>query len=300
MTSQAIRDFCSAVRADDALRARRADDKRTALHARRAAEQLLIETLGEGTRAKVLVDDTPHLVAVRQRRSYPSFSSAVVDRLLTLWDDDAGLREKLEATECQDVCSALEAVLLEEAGPVKTSLSLHLAPLKQTVEVPEAPSSCNELCVALVHAREDILQGRDEHNDEHRRLVNQKKTAEASLVQELASLGQGKVKKVNMLDADGTSASFYLRLKQPRAPAKKKITRKTLQGIIKATLPPESGSIDAAMRRVCDPSFGEDFLAQLRQRLVDHETVQATAEPRVALDRIRASVQRRAANIATA
>jgi len=298
MTSQAVRDFCTASRSGELLRARRRQEKRQALEARKAAEQLLIETLGEDARYRVLVDEAPYVVAVKRREVFPSFTSCVVDRLYALWDDVDSLRRRLEGVDAPDVITAVEAVILEEAGGApRCSLALQLVPLKANPdkELEELPSSCADLAAALVHAKEELGQGKEEHAEESKRLLQQKQEAEVSLIQELSALERGQVKRVNMLEADGSSASFYLRLKKPRPPPKKKITRKTLKSHIHSTLEGDLDlmNIGSAMARVCEPAFGESFLAELKTRLQDHETVEpppggAGGEPaRVALDRIR-------------
>lgn len=303
MTSQSVRDFCTASRAGEVLRARRQQEKRQALEVRKAAEQLLVETLGEGARLKVLVDDAPYVVAVKRREVFPSFTSTVVDRLYCLWDDVDTLRQRLEGADTTDILMAVETILLEAAGGApRCALALQLLPLKSNPdqELDDLPPGCVDLASALVHAKEELGQGKEEHAEETKRLLQQKQEAQVPLVQELSSLGQGQVKRVNMLEADGSSASFYLRLKKPRPPLKKKITRKTLKTHIQAGLQIDldSTNLDRAISKVCEPSFGKNFLAELKARLLDHEKTSVAPttagaggggvdDARVALDRIR-------------
>ena len=173
MTSQAVRDFCSASRDGDVIRARRRNENQQALQARRSAEQLLAECLGVGTRCQATVDDSPYVIAVKLRQIYPSFNSTIADKLQSLWDDTDTLRTRLEASDAEDVRSAVVVLLLEEArGEPRVATYLELAPLRQGVdrELTSLPAECGELATALVRAKADLDVGKAEYGDEAKRL----------------------------------------------------------------------------------------------------------------------------------
>lgn len=302
MTSQAVRDFCSASRDGDVIRARRRNENQQALQARRSAEQLLAECLGVGTRCQATVDDSPYVIAVKLRQIYPSFNSTIADKLQSLWDDTDTLRTRLEASDAEDVRSAVVVLLLEEArGEPRVATYLELAPLRQGVdrELTSLPAECGELATALVRAKADLDMGKAEYGDEAKRLQQIKTGVEGTLRQELALLEVGQVKRVDMRETDGSTQSYYLRLKRDNhKAAKRRITYKALKLQIEQLLATEVDSmqISASLETVCTPSFGASFLAGLKGRLVEREqATQATQggeeEPvtfRVALDRIRA------------
>ena len=303
MTSAAVRDFCTAAREAEIIRARRKQENQQALEARKAAEQLLVESLGAGAKCQTTVDDAPFVVSVKVREVYPSFTSSVTDKMQCLWEDAQTLRDRLEATNAEDVTAAVVALLLEEVGGTpRMTTRLELVPLRKGVdkELESLPQECGEIAVALVRAKADLGRGKSEYGDETKRLQEMKANAENALVQELSSLDQGQVKRVNMLEADGSTQSYYLRLKRPKAPPKRKITMKTLKSHIEKLLVPEVDPmrIGASLDTVCSPTFGAEFLAHLRGNLAEHEAPSGTADgetetkQRVALDRIRAPKRR--------
>lgn len=296
MASQAVRDFCTASREAEALRTRRGNEKKQALETKRAAEQLLLEGLREGETLKTNVDDTQFAVCVRNRKSFPSFSSSLVERLRVLWQDADALRRRLEAVDTDNALDAAHAVLFCEAGgEPRSRLVLTLSPLRRDADLKELPQHHTELVGVLVRSRRELASGKEEHLEDARRIELLKKEAEAALVHELAQLGPGEVKRVNMLDADGSSASFYLRLKKPRAATKRKVTAKALNAYIRQALTEHLESLGSLrpnelLAKFCDPAFGQNFLDDLKAKLRKHELQESSnSEQRVALDRIRST-----------
>lgn len=269
-----------------------------AVQARKAAEQLLLETLGSGARCQTTVDEQAFVVASKVRETYPSFTSAVTDKLQRLWEDTEALRERLEASDSDDVLGAVVALLLKEAGGVpRVATRIELTPLRKSAdkELASLPRECTEIAAALVRAKADLGKGKSEYGDETKRLQQMKVSAEEALVQELSVLEQGQVKRVNMLEADGTTQSYYLRLKRPKAATKRKISMKTLKSYIEKLLLAEVDPmrVGAALDAVCSLDFGSTFLENLKGNLLQHEAAAAddkgtSTKPRVALDRIRA------------
>ena len=290
MASQAVRDFCTATREAEALRTRRCKEKKQASEARRAAEQLLLESLREGETLKTSIDDVTFAVCVRRRRSFPSFSSSLVERVRVLWRDPGALRRQLEEAEADSALGAAEAVLFRAAGgEPRSRLALCLGPLRGEGEYQELSREHGELVGVLVRSRQELASGKEEHLEDARRIDLMKKEAESTLIRELAQLGPGEVKRVSMLDVDGASACFYLRLKSARAAAKRKITAKALNGYIRQALQERLGPLrtNELLVKFCDPAFGESFLDDLKVQLCKHEQQERAAAPRVALDRIR-------------
>jgi hypothetical protein len=231
-------------------------------------------------------------VCAKQRVCFPSFTSSIVDRFRSLWEDPTALRTHIEDVGAEDVIEAAQALLLREAGEPRSRAVLCLRALRAQEEIEELPQQHADLVGVLVRAKEELAKGKEEHCENARHIQLRKQEAEATLAQELAQLGPGQVKRVNMLESDGTTASFYLRLKKPRAAAKRKITAKALRGYIHKTLEETLGSLQSAesLAKFCDPAFGESFLSELKTLLCRHEVQhKAAPAPRVALDRIRAT-----------
>ena len=103
MSSQAVHDFCNAAREIEALQAQRKQDTQQANEARRTAEQVLIETLGENARATVMVDEEQYLIRVQRKDVYSTYGSAIVERMSSLWQDVDILRNKIECSECENI-----------------------------------------------------------------------------------------------------------------------------------------------------------------------------------------------------
>jgi hypothetical protein len=286
--SSAVRSFCSAALEGEQLQTQRREEKKQARAAKRAAEQLLIEALGESSRALVSVDEQPFLVAVRRKQTPVSVSSSVVERLSALWADAAALQERLEQAHA-DALTAMELVLLEEAGCApRVTKTLHLAPASGADAAPLS-GQLTDVAAALVRSKAELAAGSEEYREEAKRIKARRQEAEALLVQELTELGAGSVKRVNMLNADGSSEAFFLRLKAPRLPPKRRVTAKKLRSSIRERLLQlQELSLRESLARFCSPEFKESFLRELHEQLVLLETPKAEPqEPRVALDRIR-------------
>lgn len=298
MSSQAVHDFCNAVRETEALRAQRKVETRQATEARRSAEQLLIETLGVGAKAKITVDGEPYLVRVYNKDTYSTCGSSVVERMSALWQNIDTLRTRIEGSSCDDIVEACASILFHQAGITTRSRStLQVNPLKEG----KTPNNFDTLqgahadvASALIRAKAELARGREEHREELKRCSLRGQEAEANIIQELSQLELGQVKRVNMLDGDGTSTSYYLRLKKARQPPKRKITVKVLRmhikNVLNNTLNPLL--VDESMDKFCSTSFAQEFIKDLKEALQKHELQTKSTDPtapkqRVALDKLR-------------
>jgi len=229
-----------------------------------------------------------------------------VDSMSLLWEDTEDLHRRVENSGEENVVDAMRAVLLEAAGGVqKSRLCFRMSQMKKdhTSELDTLSPANGEIVCALVHAKAELDHGREEYKEELKRTVKQKEESEAALIQELAVLPEGQVKRVNMLETDGCTTSFYLRLKSVRPPPKRKISSKVLRDYIQKALAIELDPLhtNASLATVCTTVFADRFLLSLRSVLREHETntssktlkgcggEDGTAPPtsRVALDKIR-------------
>ena len=266
------------------------------MKAKKTAQQLLAEMMEEGSRHQVAIGNDEHVYVVSAKRhtSFPSFSSTVVDRMYTLWDDVVALRGRLTTVDAENVAQAMESVLLSEVGPEpKSRVAVTMTRAKKEVssELPTLPSHLVDLATALVQAKNEIANEASEHQEALKQVQQQRKVAEADLVVELAAMDQDHIKRVNIMESDGSTQSFYLRLKQPRVPPKRRITTKIMKKLINSALLPDLDPMRPmeALEHVCDPVFADRFLAALKDALKAHEDAKSPEPPahRVALDRIR-------------
>ena len=292
-TSQALRDFCTSARECEIIRARRKAEKHQAQEARKAAEQVLLETLGTGRRARFCIGAESYVLSTKERVTYCSFTSGVVDRLVHLWDDPEQLKKAVTEEEGADIVENAARVFSHAAtGAPRIRMQLEMGKLKNVVdqELEEVPAGCQELALTLMRAKSELQRGSEEHREEVKRLQSQKTAAEQLLVQELSGQTEP-MRRVNLVETDGTAQSYFLRVKAPRAPPKKKVTPKCLTANIKALLSEEIDAMRVAdsLRRLCSDSFRERFLEALRERLQAHEHsgTPVGSAPRIALDRVR-------------
>ena len=294
--SRAVTDFCRYSREEEFLRTRRKAEKQQACETRKAAEQLLVETLGDNSRYKISLGDDQYAISVKSRDIYPSFTSSVADRLEELWNDSEALRIGLLSQESGDIIQDIAAHMVSSAvGPAKKKHVLEVTCIKRTTdEMEDIPPSCADLAVSLVRAKTDLRRGSEEHKEESKRVQTMRAHAEQALVSELSSLPSGQHRRITLLESDGSAQAYYLRLKPRRAPLKKKVTVKVLKKLICEAL---ANEIDGActtksIDRVCSDSFKVNFLSNLKSALEVHELSgekKEGAEQRVALDRIRVS-----------
>lgn len=298
MSSQAVHDFCNSVRELDALRAQRKIETKQATEAKKAAEHILIETLGSGKRGKIIVDDELFLVRVSTKNVFQSYGSSVVDRITNLWKDPEKLKDEVINSDSPNVVDAFISILCKEAGVLpKQKTCLQVTPLKgklaQDEDLEELAPSSKDIASALVRAKKGMDYGRQEHLEELRQCQSRGKDVENILVQELSQLDAGQVKRVNMIESDGSSTSYYLRLKKARSIPKRKITAKMfkscLHDMLSSTLNPmmTSQSIDT----FCSEDYAQSFIKTLREKLQSHEErgqdEEAEHVQRIALDKLR-------------
>ena len=141
-----------------------------------------------------------------------------------------------------------------------------------------------------MRAKSELQRGSEEHREELKRLQGQRAAAEQLLVHELSGQ-EDPMRRVNLVETDGTAQSYFLRVKPPKAAPKKKVTRKCLTANIKELLSAEMDThrVEASLQRLCSLDFRERFLDKLRERLRAHEISGDAAgrAPRIALDRVR-------------
>lgn len=301
MTSQAVHDFCNAAREAEALRAQRKLNTRYATEAKKTAEQILIETLGAGAKAQIEVDGDVYLVRVASRELYPTCGSNIVDAMGALWDDPDILRGKIEDSRHDNIVDACTAILFDQAGITpRNKCTLQVAPLKEgknSANIEGMQGAHADVASALIRANTELTRGREEHRETLKQCHERGQEAETNIIQELSQLDSGQVKRVNMVDPDGTSTSYYLRLKKTRPPPKRKITVKTLQTHIKEVLNKTLNPllIDESLKTFCSNTYAQHFILELKEALQKHEKEakpQSTARMqtyRVALDKLRGS-----------
>ena len=292
-TTQALRDFCTSAREGEIIRARRKAEKQQAQEARKAAEQVLLETLGPGQRARFSAGSEHYVVATKERRTYSSVTSGVVDRLGALWEDPEALKRAITDGDGGDIVENAAAVLsLAGTGVPRVRLYLEMGKLKNAAdqELEEMAPARRELAETLMRAKCELQRGSEEHREELKRLQGQRTAAEELLVQEL-SVQTDQMRRVNLVETDGTAQSYFLRVKPPKAAPKKKVTPKCLTANIKELLSLEIDTlrVEASLQRLCSDDFRERFLRELRERLRAHELSGDAGEraPRIALDRVR-------------
>ena len=300
MTSQAVHDFCNAARESDALRAQRKIETRQATDARRAAEQILISTLGPGSKAQIEVEDERYMIRVDNKETYPTCGSSVVNRISTLWKDLHALRGKIEHSDREDIIEACTTLLVNETGlATQRKLVLNVRPLKGAKsegDLSTLEGTHADVASALIRAKSELAKGREEHREELKTCTQRGQEAEKNIISELSQLEAGQVKRVNMVDGDGTTTSYYLRLKKARQPPKRKITMRLLQRSIRSVLNASLNPLllSESMDKFCSASFAEVFIKDLKGALEKHEEPRAGADPpdqlpRVALDKLRSN-----------
>ena len=287
--SDAVREFCDVSQNLPSLKKRRLEDCRAAKETRRAAEQVLLDSLDVGGAALTSIGDATYVVRSKVKLSHPPCTSAVVEKVQALWADPVALKAGLLSSEGGDVAECLSAyvarAVMEE--PRETRV-LQILPMKRVAEeLPEAAPCIQDLVRSYVVSREEMTKGKEEFLEEQKQLSERRGDAEAVLMEELRE-APAKIRTVSLVDADsGQEASFYLRVKPPKTPIKKKITHKVLSKCLHELVDEALGG--AGPEVACSRLFGERLCVSLAAALREHEISAPVGPPRVALDRIRTS-----------
>lgn len=295
MASEAVTAFCVLDQDLKALKRRRQEECKAASETRRAAEKVLMDSL-EGTgAARACVDGESYIVRAKVKLSHPPSTSAVVEKVKALWADLGALRAGVLGNDGGDVAECLARHVAQSVmEEPRERRSLEILPLKSSSaleELPDAAPGIQNLVRSYVVAKEEMAKGQEEFKEERKELAERQEQLEAGLIDELRQT-PAKIRTVSLVDAaSGLEASFYLRVKAPRTPTKKKISSKILAKSLRELTEealvgvPLAAGVDV----VCSSSFCERLCAALTGALREHEASGEVGPPRVALDRIRTS-----------
>ena len=325
MADAGIRTYCLLAREVEALNAEKKDRTEQMRRNKKSAHDVLKElmetsagaTVGDAGVSSVGSESKHYLVDLEgstyRIESKPSkqpartLSSGVCDLVEKLWDTQAGDISAVFSSPVDDPVAALvtyieNAVLYHSGGsataeaasapPPRRPSSVVVTPFRARggVEEPEhAPEEWKALIRTVVEATDAITAVTKEHKDKKAELDKLKKTAEESLISDLDELPAGSIQRVSMKDRDGTTDTFYVRVKPSRRPVKRRIScaffRKSLRSCLAQAL--------AELRSdqsVADADVGYSVSSALRDALETKElTGRGTESPprRISLDKMR-------------
>jgi hypothetical protein len=235
-------------------------------------------------RAEYLVDldGSTFRVEMRpQKRAGRTLTSSVCDLVEKLWDTSAQDISAVFGACVDDPVDALasfieEAVLLDPvrrsgdpdsqthalAGATAVVIS-PFRPRSGGVELDVAPEEWNSLVRSVVESNATMTAVGKEHKEKKAELDVLKKSAEASLISDLDALPPGSIQRVFVKDEDGGTDTYYVRVKPPRRPQKRRIScaffRKSLKVCLSAVLSDLSST-----GSVADPDVGQSVSSALR------------------------------------
>ena len=240
MASAALLQFCNSYCEEDRLKEEKQKKCAPATSAKKASERVLLEMLTSDERApkrmKLEYDDESYVIQVKEKKQQRSASAkSLVNFLRNTWDESISeLASELQNAAGDDPSHAFCGwVVKTSLGDEKVTKTLEMRPAKKGArgeedEIENASPQCTELARTIADAKHTLKQARETHREKSVDIVNNKRNSEQLLAQELQSLPEGQVKRVNLQNRDGTHDSFYLRVKT--APPKlKRITPRKLR-----------------------------------------------------------------------
>ena len=299
-----MKSFCFLNRELDNLSGRTKLQLRDAKQARETSRALLLETLTPEARFKATIGDESFRVRITIKTIKSTTSSSVVAGEFSRVFNEAIELNCAEMDENDPVKAVVDIVVEKLLPPPKVKRVLEIIPYKHRAgeAVEELPGSCVELLDGLVESGKLLRQKTVEQREERGKLKVGISQAEEKLVEELKSLPAGHIKKVQLRGDGGTVEAYYLRLKPPKVPPRRKVSgdlvRKTLAQLIHERVGASPG-IAQLRETLGNHELRVELASELARRLEEHETgggarrrqqQPAVAQSRVCMSKIRQGV----------
>lgn len=308
-----LRAYCSAARDLKTYCETKREESRYFREARTAAYSLLQERLykdGVNHTYLAAIEGVPYGIRRKTVATPSPVTLANVCSALELWkapDEGAetggNIRSMILASEGEVQGALADAITTVTAGETRCTEKVEILPYKARKGEDEprgVPDELHELMVTLVHAREQVARIGREAKDEKTVRQERYKAAEEKVLREFEEEGTGTLRRINIKDSvSGTAESYFVRMKPPRRPMRKKMPaklyRKSVKDAVMQTLNAfaigEAG-ITRQIEVISTQEFGEELVGRIQALVEAHEvkSVKGTNQ-RVALDRVRMTVK---------
>lgn len=269
------------------------------LNKERAGAKKVIVDMIEATKdreVRVTGNNNQHyILRLKKKKTNPPVTSAIVKRVeqLVLESD---FKQKVLGSHCTDPLDSLCDVIVNETCPQSVSDEVLdvLKPKKSIDGVEAASLDLEEIFRRMMEKTEEIAKRNRSVRDMRATLSDKKKEIETKLVAELEKCPEP-VQKVTMKTGEGGPEHFYLRVKNKKAPAKKKLSRGVYAKLTKGVLDEVKAEFHRVSRENTIEEFTKEgtlnrFLETLRERIRAKEAISSRSndEKRISLDRVRA------------
>ena len=292
--TKVLKDFCNTSREIEDLRAHQQRIRKPLQEAKKVSEKILKDNLAVGSKTLYKTPEKEYVVSVKQLSTIPSCTSEVVKKISSLWDDTNNLKENVinYGSASTDLASVVTAHLCDTLFEPRKNIRVEIIERKgdNDFNLPELSPLLNDAVEALCSSRTELKENKAEFRDENLRLKEKKEKTENAMAIELSEASES-MRKLNLTDQDGSSQSYYLRLKKPKKVPKRKIGfksfKKTLLSTLQGTLKLES-LLDSSVELFCTIEYRDVFVNELLHKLEALEEPKAHSDnPRVTLDRVR-------------
>jgi hypothetical protein len=255
--------------------------------------------------------DEHYKIAMKaQKSTAATLTSAVCEEVLALWancpQDILLAYQQPGPDPALQLSDFIETMTLGKMASKMRPSSVVVSKYrpKASIEPPEsAPEEWRPLVESVLDAETTITSVHKEHKEIREDLERERREAEETLIAGLETMPKGSIQKVCMRDDHGITETYYVRVKPPRKPQKRRISasfyRKALANAVRHSL-----SEMGAHGSVSDVEVGETVCETLRSVLIEKESAPILAgadlPKRISLDKMRTGTARKVEAAASA
>lgn len=297
MIANLLKNYCTCD-IEGKLLMKEATDKLAVLAKERASVKKVLEDMLDATKNKEVCvmseNNQQYVLRLKKKKMSPAVTSAVVKRIEQLVAEP-DFKTKVFDSQCTDPLDSLCEVIVNETCPQSLSgdaLDI-LVSKRPANDIEVAPPDLADVFGKLLEKTELISKHTRDVKETKDRVGEKKKDLEAKLITELEKRPEP-MQKVTMTAAGGEAEHFYLRVKQKKVPAKKKLSRGAYAKLTKGVLDDAKAEFRRLSREMTIDDFTkaetlERFLTTIGERIRAKEAAPASSdEKRMSLDRVRA------------
>ena len=292
--SRTLREFCNNATEFEEVRAQQSKIKKPLQETLKISENILKENLEVGSRLRYSMGDINYIIDVKNKHVYQGCDSRVVDKIASLWDNPESLKAGvLESSSADaDLSQAILSFVCDSVidSPTKKIKIEVTETFTESEDVPELPPVYHDAAQALCMSKLDLKSHQASSKEQLSELRMKRSETEKAMALELSNSSET-MRKLSLIDNEGNSQSYYLRLKNPRKLPKRKISNKKFRqtlGEIIDTVVSEKSVIESSLNAFCSSQYRDIIVGELRNKLEELELPKAgTGDLRVTLDRVR-------------
>jgi hypothetical protein len=293
--NQELVDFCKYDLALCSLKHEKHKQCRDASHAKDSASRVISSLIEAYPNKEICVNgsDGYYMIKVREKKPSQNITcTSAIARLKGILGKGAGdFIKLLHEQNTTDTLACIHSAIMSTAFPENTSKVeyLDIQPLKQHDEDSFVEDvEISKLLETYIKNRDDLVRISKEFSDQMSIISKAHRESEKKLVGQLS--GSSVVQKVTLRSENNKDDNFYVRVKPPRKPIKRKVPRNFFDKTVKRAIAESVSSImklEDAAELMTSPENMQELCTRVSDKLKAKELTESSSEQRITLDRVR-------------